>query len=71
MNTKTPEQIEAARQAHAQNPAVILKRKRALENYIVSEGQVPNPDPTDYKKPAVTPEEAKEISKTLKKNQAN
>lgn len=47
------------------NPYLELKRRRAAEYYIISEGQVPNPDTSDYTKPAVTPAEADEIKKRL------
>ena len=53
---------EAARNA---NPAIIAKRRRARADYVVSAGQVLNPDESDYRTPAVTPEEAKKIQARL------
>jgi len=62
---KTPEQKTAQAADRDRNPAIIAKRKRARENYIVSEGQVLNPDESDWRRPAVTQEEADKITATL------
>ncbi len=40
-------------------------KKRAAQraNYVISEGQVPNPDASDFRKPALTLEEAEALKK--------
>jgi len=41
--------------------------KSAIADYEISDGQVPNPDTTETNRPAVTPDEAKQIKERLTK----
>jgi len=63
---KTEEQKASASAAVEAHPAMLAKRKRDLAGYVCSVGHVPNPDASDWRRPGVTPEEAKEISSKLK-----